>query len=175
MCIDNNISCLLNHSRPKTRLQDTCLYPRMSQTPLSFLALHLHRITRIYQKIPYVTFTNDAAWRGVSYTHATHGAKREMAVMAVPCAYDTPRQIASLLNVTYGHSTIFLRDYVEIKCREAEEYQGHTRILAVSWLCSKFAVRHELACIQCYTRCIGFALGFRPRVSALSTELYVSR
>ena len=69
-----------------------------------------------------MAFTNDVAERGVFYAHATHGTQREMAVMAVQCAYDTTRQIKAFFNVTYGHSTMRLHDSVEIKCIEAEMY-----------------------------------------------------
>ena len=63
-------------------------------------------------------FANAVVRRGVSYAH---GTQREMAVMAVPCAYDTPRQITALFNVTFDPNTIHLRDSVEIKCREPEK------------------------------------------------------
>ena len=60
-------------------------------------------------------FANDVVRRGVSYAHGTHGTQPEMAVMAVPCANDTPRQTTAFVNVIYGKFTIYSRDSVEIK------------------------------------------------------------
>ena len=73
----------------------------------------------MYRKSPYMTFTNVVFRRGVSYAHET---QREMAVMAIPNAYDTPRQTTAFVNVVYGHFTIYSRDSVETKCGEAEKY-----------------------------------------------------
>ena len=67
-------------------------------------------------------FANAVVRRGVSYAHGTHGTQREIAVMAVQCAYDTQRQTTAFFNVIYGHFTMYSRDSVEIKCREAEKY-----------------------------------------------------
>ena len=51
------------------------------------------------------------------------------------CAYDTTRQAKALFNVIHVQLTKYSGDSVEFKCMEVWKYNGHTRILAVAWLC----------------------------------------
>ena len=120
----------------------------------------------------YMTFKNSVVWRDVSHAH---GTQRAMAVMAVPCAYDTPRQITAFVNVRYAHFTIYSRDSVEMKCTEAEKWLRRTRILAVSCLCRQIlgSLWDSVHTVQ-YSSIV-FALGFRTRIFDFSTELCASR
>ena len=83
----------------------------MSKTLLSFLAPYLHRITRIYLKIAMYDVHEAVVSRGMSYAH---GAQRVMAGMAVPCAYETPRQTTELDKILYSDFTMYSGDSVEI-------------------------------------------------------------
>ena len=139
LCIKYKILCMLAHNRPQTRLQrqDTA---QILECPKHF-ASSLHLISKKSPEnitnLPCLTFSNAVAWLGVLYAH---GTQWEMAVMAIPCAYDTPCQTNTFVNVIYGHCTIHTSDSVEVRCRNAEKclatYEDINGILLCQRVCS---------------------------------------
>ena len=100
---DNEV--ILAHNGPQTRSQSTA---KILVCPwyvlLSFSALYLHGITRIYRKlIIYITLKNAVVWRGVLYAHGTAINTIPRCIPWVTIAYDTPRRTKAFTNVICGN------------------------------------------------------------------------